>query len=254
MQRGSSFAGRLTKVLTGHAVMASGGQGPSGTSSPASQGPNAAAFEDDRHPVVDRRQDRVRGRGEDREGLERVRAVPSRGPALPQAGEGERPAVLHADQPGPLAGAVARPLVEPVRRHQAAARGERVPEGRLGPRRLGARVDRTGAGIRVPGPAGHETPAQHREPAALSVRAHRRHVLARRHVVAGLEVPRRPGEAEEQVGLVPGEGLREASAHGRVGLPFRSVLDDTWNATVPGTPYRRVTSGLPRSRRVEAGP
>ena len=42
MQRGSSFAGRLTKVLTGQAVMVSGGHGPSGTSAPASQGPNAS--------------------------------------------------------------------------------------------------------------------------------------------------------------------------------------------------------------------
>ena len=42
MHRGSSFAGRLTKVLTGQAVMVSGGHGTSGTSEPASQGSNAS--------------------------------------------------------------------------------------------------------------------------------------------------------------------------------------------------------------------
>ncbi len=42
MHRGSSFAGRLTKVLTGQAVMVSGGHGPGATSAPASQGPNAS--------------------------------------------------------------------------------------------------------------------------------------------------------------------------------------------------------------------
>ena len=41
-QRGSSIAGVLTRVLAGCTVIVSGGQGPSGTASPASQVPNAS--------------------------------------------------------------------------------------------------------------------------------------------------------------------------------------------------------------------
>ena len=60
-------------------------------------------------------------------------------PPLPEAGEGEGLIVLERDPPRHFAARGCLPLVEAVRRHEAAARLEGGPEGRLLVDPLGAR-------------------------------------------------------------------------------------------------------------------
>ena len=183
--------------------------------------------QDDRHAVVHRRHYRVGGGGQDRARLDDV-ARPARGkrtaqghaarhgPALPQAGERQQAAVAAADQIRLPDGARALPFIEPVGRNQAAPAAERGAERRFQRRRLGPRVDEAVGDGRIPGPARDEPPAQHRQPAAVRLQAHGGNVLARRHVVAGRQFQRRPLQGQQVVYLLPGEGLREPPAHGRL--------------------------------------
>ena len=87
-------------------------------------------------------------------------------------------------------------------------------------------------------PGGHQAPAQHREPpATLPVRTNHRRLMARHHVVAGPEVQRCAGQTEEQVCLIPREGLREAAAH----------ANESSQPPKPGTTYCRRQAALART-------
>ena len=181
--------------------------------------------QDHRHPMVHRRHGLVGGGGENGAGLDRVArsvcgerigkdAAVRHRPALPQSGEREHRAVLETDQPRLPRRAAARPFVESVGGNEATPGAERGTESGLGACGLGAGVDELVADAHIPGPAGNEAPAHHRQHSAVLARANRRDLLARCDVVSGAEIARRSGQSEEGMHLAPREPLRESSAHG----------------------------------------
>ena len=195
MHRGSSFAGRLTKALTGQAVMASGGYGSSAIFAPASQEPNAVGA-------------RITGIrwwiGAAISLVAAVRIANGSRSSMPiNQGRFAPPSRLHSWNPS---------VGIRQRREANKTRNEGLA------RRLRTRVDGLVADPGIPGPIGDRTPARHRKPtAAVPTRADDCHFLVRRDVIAGPEVQRRSGEVEEQIGPVPGEGLHEAAAHAKEG-------------------------------------
>ena len=110
----------------------------------------------------------------------------------PKAREHEELAVLHADRPGLLRRALAPPFVEPVRRDQAAAGGERGPERGFGARRLRTRVDGLAADAWIVCPFRHAAPGEGlREAAAYGWR---RYAGGRAfHARFGLQIKSPPG-------------------------------------------------------------
>jgi len=154
--------------------------------------------EDHWHPVVDRRRELVRGRGDDRAALEdgpvgRLAVLPDR----PETGEGERELAPDLEEPGLLAPVDLLPLVEAGSRDQATPLLERVAERRLLGQCLAAGVDQAVADRPLPGPEGHQPPVNVSEFTATAVsKAHDRDLLRGRDVVARFE-PRLLVDLEE---------------------------------------------------------
>ena len=162
----------------------------------AEPAPEVRRIDNDRHAAMDRRQRRVRRRRDDGAGAHRpVRAVP----ALPQAGEGERPFVLirhpvrHFRSPVPL------PFVETVGGNQAASVLPGAAEARLFCDGLGPSVGELGADLHVPGPGRDQPPARLDQRARRAGRSldDRRHVERRCNIVHGRPVQRRAVIAEQ---------------------------------------------------------
>lgn len=78
------------------------------------------------HPVVNVGQERIWRSRQDRAGLYYIalRVLPS----IPEASKCEQLTVIHLETEGLLRLAVSPPLIEPVRRNQAALRPEGLPE------------------------------------------------------------------------------------------------------------------------------
>jgi hypothetical protein len=96
----------------------------------------------------------VRVRGDDRE---RFQWFLGRGvsPSIPQSSEGVWRTVLHADRKWLLCLRIELlPLVERIRRHEAPTGFECLAKGRSGGDRLGLRIDRRQANLRLLGPEG----------------------------------------------------------------------------------------------------
>ena len=108
---------------------------------------------------MDRLQQAVGGRGQDREALQRcaVRSIP----AIPDPGQGHRGACLHTDKVGHLLVSGFGPFIETAGRDQAAPGTDRLPEGRLLMNRLATGVNQPGADGRVLGPMWDQPPAGH---------------------------------------------------------------------------------------------
>ena len=183
-----------------------------------------------RHAVVDGGQRLVRRRGQYRATLHRVPRRPfgqrarqldsvRDGPAFPEAGERHQSAVVQSEVPGLPDLALALPLVEPVRRDQATPGAVGRPKRGLARGRFRSRVDHPVTDVRFAAPERNQAPTQHREPAAVLRRAHRRLVLAGRDIVARPQVQGRTRQVHEVMNFPPGKPLGKASAHGSASLP-----------------------------------
>ncbi len=136
-------------------------------------------------------------------------------PALPEAGEGERPVGWHEVE-GLLAAGDGLPFVVSRRRDQATPALEGVTEGRFLGNGLGPGVDRLGPERQILRPVRDEPPAEHRQlPAAALADPHHGHGLRRRDVVARREVRSGPrlGDPIEVHHLPPRENICISAAH-----------------------------------------
>jgi len=173
---------------------------------------------DHRHPVVQRREQRVGLRRDDRAGVEHLAL--RRQPALRQPGEREEAALLHADVDRLLGTTCAHlPFVETICRQQATVPPVGVAERRLLVNRFGSRIDHLRTDARILGPTGNEAPAHVDEFARACLRvSHHRHLLHRRDVVAR-QKRRDRADAEGQRDRRRMRVQFVASAHGRRPCP-----------------------------------
>ncbi len=200
----------------------------------------AVGIEDHGHAVMQRGEEVVRLRGHQRRGLQRlVRRLAA--PVLPEPGEGERLLAGERNEIRDLHVALAVPLVEAVRQHQAAAAAVGGAVRRLFGNRLGPRVDHLVADGRVLGPGRHEPPAQrHQFPAPALGIANRGDVLCRGDVVARPEIER-TGRAEQRRGCL-GRGIeRETAAHGYSRMPMPRFMRYRQPANSSSTNATRMT-------------
>ena len=110
-------------------------------------------------------------------------------PALPDAGEGDQPALARGEAGKAARALWAGPFVEPVSRHEAAPLGEGAAERALGGDAFAARIDHRRPRLRVPDEGRQQAPAHHAEAArAVGVHAHHADLLRRRDIVAGREI------------------------------------------------------------------
>ena len=182
-----------------------------------------------RHAVVDRRHAALARGGDDGAGID-LAAGGAVSPGLPQAGEGDRPAVARPQPEGlaRAAGIGARqlaPFVEAGGRHQAAAIAHGGAERGFVQNPFGAGVDEKRELLRVLDPGRHQPPAHQREAAGAAHHAHhgdrlgRRDVVARREILA-VEV------AEQGFEFFRRGGQDETSAHGQSGLSWLAWRGD----------------------------
>ena len=182
-------------------------------------------LQDHRHAVVHRAHQCIGVGGDEGGGLQR-RAV-RRLPVFPQAGEGEQPLALQADEPRLLARGRGLPFVEAVGGDEAAHAAEGAAEGRLLGHRLAARVGELRRHRGVLRPGGQQAPLDvHRLQPGLGLlpaMAHDEDRLCGRDVVARRGLGH--GVDAEVAGDVGRRGLEgEASAHGGFLFPLPRPL------------------------------
>ena len=142
------------------------------------------ARQDHRHAVVDRFQQVIGGRSDDRKSAQQI--ARRLFPRFPQAGHRKRFARLQRDAHGNLAIRGFLPFVEPVCQHQAAAFLERRAKGGFLGQRLAAGVNHAAADGGILSPERHQSPAQQLDVTFVLVENHRQ-VLRRCGVVARLK-------------------------------------------------------------------
>jgi hypothetical protein len=213
--------------------------------------------EDDRHPIVDRPDQRVGLGREQGRRLDRA-AVPL--PPLPQARDAERASAGDAEQVRVFLAADHAPFVEGIGRHQAPAQLERRAERRLLLHRLGPCVDELVADGRVVGPRGDQAPAgRDALAAAVGAEADDRQRLRRRDVVAG-RLDRRVGDGEGVEQGLLAEPDRQPPAHRRSLRAPAVEGEPLGKEPSAGAPVRLERGGPirgvrpPRRRRRCAGP
>ena len=179
-----------------------------------------------------------------RRGSRPRRPAVRQGPVLSGGCEGERPAILHTDRPGLFCCTLAPPFVEPARRDQAATGGECGPE--RGP--LPCRSERALTSLwPMRGSLAH--------PGAKPQRSiERRRRMSRSAPTAASRlgsVPRCRGAGgstayqtdRKPTRPIPGEGLREAVAHGWRRYPATARLQVAQEAARPGWNVFRTRAG-----------